>query len=128
MTHPTQRRKASMASKIRRMLAQGMTPKEIATKLRIDAQRVYYVRYQDNKKLGLGSLPATPEPTTTTTTITITAPVVTPTPIITPEPAAPPPAVFVADTSCSRYLPDPPTRPEQPTLWQRVKGWVSAWR
>ncbi len=112
MTHPTQRRKASMASKIRRMLAQGMTPKEIATKLRIDAQRVYYVRYQDNKKLGLGSLPP------------ITTPIVTPT----PEPVAPPPAVFVADTSCSRYLPDLPTPPEQPTLWQRVKGWVSAWR
>lgn len=46
----------SKAQKVRNMLDKGVAPKEIATKLKISPQAVYNIRYQHNKKNGLGSL------------------------------------------------------------------------
>jgi len=46
----------SKAQKVRNMLDKGIAPKDIATKLKISTQAVYNIRYQHNKKNGLGSL------------------------------------------------------------------------
>ena len=46
----------SKAQKVRNMLDKGVAPKEIAAKLKISPQAVYNIRYQHNKKNGLGSL------------------------------------------------------------------------
>jgi hypothetical protein len=46
----------SKAQKVRNMLDKGVSPKDIATKLKISPQAVYNIRYQHNKKNGLGSL------------------------------------------------------------------------
>lgn len=140
--NPTRRRKMTTSQKIRRMLSKGMPPREIASRLNINVQNVYNVQYQDRKK-GIASLPAaTPAPTAAPTPAP-TAPQTLgdlikqeqakvgqpapqpPTP--TPEPSAPTPAVFVADTSASRYLPDLPAPAPTPSLWQRVLGWFG-WR
>jgi hypothetical protein len=46
----------SKAQKVRNMLDKDIAPKDIATKLKISTQAVYNIRYQHNKKNGLGSL------------------------------------------------------------------------
>lgn len=124
--NPTRRRKMTTSQKIRRMLSKGMPPREIASRLNINVQNVYNVQYQDRKK-GIASLPAaTPAPTPAPPWLapTPTAPQ-PPTPA--PELSAPTPAVFVADTSASRYLPDLPAPAPTPSLWRRVLGWFG-WR
>lgn len=50
----------SKAQKVRNLLDQGISPKDIARKLRISPQAVYNIRYQYNKKNGLGSLRVQP--------------------------------------------------------------------
>lgn len=51
----------SKAQKVRNLLDKGLSPKDISRKLKISPQAVYNIRYQYNKKNGLGSL--RPEPT-----------------------------------------------------------------
>lgn len=46
----------SKAQRVRNMLDKGASPQEIAKKLKISPQAVYNIRYQHNKKNGLGSL------------------------------------------------------------------------
>lgn len=132
--NPTRRRKMTTSQKIRRMLSKGMPPREIASRLNINVQNVYNVQYQDRKK-GIASLPAaTPSPTAPQTLgdlikqeqAKVEQPAPQP-PAPTPEPSAPTPAVFVADTSASRYLPDLPAPAPTPSLWRRVLGWFG-WR
>ena len=49
-------KKLSRAGKVRKLLAEGKTPREIATQMKITPQAVYNIRYQMNKKGGLGAL------------------------------------------------------------------------
>jgi hypothetical protein len=132
------RRPAPRTVKIRRMLSKGMPPREIASRLNINVQNVYNVQYQDRKK-GIASLPAaTSAPTAAPTTPQTLGDLIKQEqdkvgqfapqpPAPTPEPSAPTPAVFVADTSASRYLPDLPAPAPTPSLWRRVLGWFG-WR
>lgn len=50
-------KKLSTSKKIRRMLDKGYTAKEIAAKLNCNVQLVYNVKWYDNKRKGIGSLP-----------------------------------------------------------------------
>lgn len=133
------RRKMTNSQKIRRMLSKGMAPRDIAARLNTNVQNVYNVQYQDRKK-GIASLPAAAPTAPATPTPAPAAPQTlgdlikqeqvkaeqpTPQPVAPVVPIAPTPAVFVADTSASRYLPDPPA--PAPSLWQRVLGWFG-WR
>ena len=54
------RKKLSRAAKVRNMLDKGMKPREIAGQLLIPVQTVYNIRYQYNKKKGIGALPVPP--------------------------------------------------------------------
>jgi len=47
----------SKAAKVRKMLGDGVPPKEIAKKLGIKPQNVYNIKYQASKKQGVGALP-----------------------------------------------------------------------
>ena len=49
-------KKLSRAGKIRKLLSEGKTPREIATQMKITPQIVYNIRYQMNKKGGIGAL------------------------------------------------------------------------
>jgi hypothetical protein len=51
-------RKSSRATKVRKLLNEGMSPKEVAEKLKMKPQTVYNIRYQANKKQGIGALDA----------------------------------------------------------------------
>lgn len=53
-------KRLSLARKVRRMVEDGYTTKDIVTKLKVKPQVVYNVRYQINKAKGLGSLPKHP--------------------------------------------------------------------
>ena len=54
------KKKLSRAAKVRNMLDKGMKPREIADQLSIPVQTVYNIRYQYNKKKGIGALPKPP--------------------------------------------------------------------
>lgn len=54
------RKKLSRAAKVRNMLDKGMKPRDIADQLVIPVQTVYNIRYQYNKKKGVGALPKPP--------------------------------------------------------------------
>jgi transposase-like protein len=47
----------SKAAKVRKMLGDGVPPKEIAKRLGIKPQNVYNIKYQASKKQGVGALP-----------------------------------------------------------------------
>jgi transposase-like protein len=49
-------KKQSRAAKVRKLLSEGVSPKEIAKKLNMNVQTVYNIRYQANKKQGVGAL------------------------------------------------------------------------
>jgi hypothetical protein len=50
------RKRASKSKQIRRLLAKGLTPKEIAAKVGVNVNHVYHVRWYDNNKAGIASL------------------------------------------------------------------------
>ena len=50
----------SKAEKVRKMLSEGIPPKEIARRVGVKPQNVYNIKYQTNKKQGIGALPKPP--------------------------------------------------------------------
>ena len=57
-------KKSKTTHKVIALLEQGFPPKAIAQRLGIERQRVYSIKYMENKKRGLGALgKATPKPT-----------------------------------------------------------------
>ena len=57
-------KKTSITQRIIKMLEEGRSPKYIAERVGVDRQRVYSVKYMENKKKGLGALgKSTPKPT-----------------------------------------------------------------
>lgn len=54
------RKKLSRAAKVRNMLDKNIKPKDIALALKMPVQTVYNIRYQYNKKKGIGALPKPP--------------------------------------------------------------------
>ena len=61
------RTKISRTTKIRGMIAEGFTTKDICEKLRCDPQSVYNLRWQMRRAQGLGALASTDTPTDTPT-------------------------------------------------------------
>lgn len=102
-------KRLSLARKVRRMVEDGYTTKDIVAKLKIKPQVVYNVRYYINKKKGLASLgKSIPAPTTGIGALPKRRgrPSKMGTGIVAPErnaPIAPPPASL--------------------SLWERVKRW-----
>jgi len=127
------KRKLSMAEKVRRLIDQGYTNKAIIEKLGIKPRVVYNMRYQLNKARGLGAIgQVTPTPTEG-----IGAPpkkrkytrrLPAGTGINPPDPALVGPPI-VTTPNGEGLVPKPgefkelPITMEQPTLWQRIKGW-----
>ena len=124
------KRKMSVSAKVRRMVDQGHTNKDIIEKLGVKPQAVYNIRYQINKARGLGALgTAAPSPAGG-----IGAPpkrkytrrVKAGTGITAPAPEPQTAQNFWHDAPVKRegepvYMPIAMIEP--PTLWQRVKGW-----
>ena len=88
------RKKKSPTQRVRELIEQGHSNKDIVAQLNCKPQVVYNVRYQINKSKGLGALGQRK------------------TGISTPPMWSPPP-----------LMPMPITMEEPPTLWQRIKGW-----
>jgi hypothetical protein len=88
------RKKKSVSQRVRTLIEQGHSNKDIVAQLKCKPQVVYNVRYQINKSKGLGALSQQG------------------TGISTPLVWNPPP-----------LMPMPITMEEPPTLWQRIKGW-----
>lgn len=88
------RKKKSPTQRVRELIEQGHSNKDIVAQLNCKPQVVYNVRYQINKTKGLGALGQRE------------------TGISTPPMWSPPP-----------LMPMPITMEEPPTLWQRIKGW-----
>ena len=88
------RKKKSVSQRVRTLIEQGHSNKDIVAQLKCKPQVVYNVRYQINKTKGLGAL------NQQGTGISVT-------------PAWSPPPL----------MPMPITMEEPPTLWQRIKGW-----
>lgn len=107
------RKKMTTAAKIRRMLAKGYEPKEIARRLDCPVQQVYTVRYHENRKMGIGALVTeTPAP----------IPVVG---VATPKKRGRPRKETVDTSDREKVEPVrvamPVVIPTKPSLWQRVK-------
>ena len=117
------RRPTPRTVKIRRMLAEGTAPREIAARLKIDPQIVHNVRWLDKKRDAsstvviqthsgrtledlLATQIAQAQTQDVQARLSYDTPVHTPTAV-----------VFVADTSA----------PAAPSAWSRVKGWFG-WR
>ena len=95
------RKKKSVSQRVRTMIEQGHSNKDIVAQLKCKPQVVYNVRYQINKSKGLGAL--------SQQGTGISAPPATP--------VWNPPAIMHAPEVL------PITMEEPPTLWQRIKGW-----
>ena len=91
------RKKKSASQRVRTLIEQGHSNKDIVAQLKCKPQVVYNVRYQINKSKGLGAL----QQQGTGISVLATTPVWSP------------PAL----------MPMPITMEEPPTLWQRIKGW-----
>lgn len=132
------RKKMTLAARIRRMLAKGYEPAEVARRLDCDVQRVHTVRYLERKKMGVATLPQA---------------VVVPTPAVgvaTPKKRGRPRKVLPKEDSSAPekyefgtpllnamlqttpaqrvHAAHPSVIPTKPTLVQRVKGWFASWR
>ncbi len=107
------RKKMSTAAKIRRMLAKGYEPKEIARRLDCPVQQVYTVRYHENRKMGIGAL---------VTEKSAPIPVVG---VATPKKRGRPRKETVDTSDVEKMEPVrvamPVVIPTKPSLWQRVK-------
>lgn len=115
------RRKRSRADRIRHMLEQGATTREIVAKLRIKPQQVYNVRYHMNKSKGLGAI--APQPAEQAGTGIAALPEMPTRLEVTLAPLPPMVgSVSVVGSAVTRQ-PLPPEPP--PTLWQRVKNWFT---
>ena len=117
------KQKPSMASRVRKMIEQGSSNKEIIEKLKIKPQIVYNMRYQLNKERGLGAIgKPTPAPASGIGTPPKQRRKVRAGTGITPP--APEPAInSLPITKPGEFVEMPITMVEPPSLWQRIKGW-----
>ena len=111
------RKKKSVSQRVRTLIEQGHSNKDIVAQLKCKPQVVYNVRYQINKSKGLGALQQQGTG--------ISAP-----PLVNPAPYKPITANVTPNTTPIKAgewvdLHLPITMIEPPTLWQRVKGWFS---
>lgn len=103
----------SKTARVRRLIEQGLTTKEIVTKLKVRPQVVYNVRYHYNKSRGLGAI--APQPAERVGTgITSALPEVPPRMEVSLAPMPPMAGSIVAVSI-----------PTQPTLWERFKRWFT---
>lgn len=125
------RKKMTLAAKIRRMLAKGYEPQDIARRLDCDVSRVHTVRYLEKKKDGIGALVTeTPKP----------IPVVG---VATPKKRGRPRKVQPQQDSSSQeersvltevtpaqrvHAAHPTIIYTKPSMVQRVKEWFASWR
>lgn len=122
------KRKMSMSAKVRRMIDQGHTNKDIIEKLGIKPQAVYNIRYQINKARGLGAIgkpaPAPADgigaPPRRTRKVKAGTGITAPAPKPQPTQSAWP---YDAPVKREGEPVLPITMIEPPTLWQRIKGW-----
>lgn len=135
------RKKMTLAARIRRMLAKGYEPTDIARRLDCDVQRVHTVRYLDRKKAGIGALVTeTPKPIPV---VGVATPKKRgrPRKVLPKEDSSAPEkytfgtplldamAPLVQTTPAQRvHAAHPSVIPTKPTLVQRVKGWFASWR
>ena len=119
-------KKMTTAAKIRRMLAKGYEPKEIARRLDCTVQQVYTERYKETRRMGIGTL-VTEEPKA--------IPVVG---VATPRKRGRPRKVQPQQDSSSQEervevevastAPVPVVIQTKPSMVQRVKEWFASWR
>jgi len=104
------RKKKSVSQRVRTLIEQGHSNKDIVAQLKCKPQVVYNVRYQINKSKGLGALSQQGTGISAPPLAVWTSPSITPntTPI-----------------KAGEWVDLPITMIEKPTLWQRVKGWFS---
>ena len=129
------RKRTPIAHKVRNMIEQGHTTKEIVAKLKVKPQIVYNMRYQVNKAKGLGSIgkpaPAPTEGVGTPPKRKYTRKVRAGTGINAPDPAP----IVTLPNGTSYVLPKPVSQAEpgevmpitmieRPSLWQRITGWL----
>jgi hypothetical protein len=104
------RKKKSVSQRVRTLIEQGHSNKDIVAQLKCKPQVVYNVRYQINKSKGLGALGQQG------TGISAPAPYKPITANVTPNTTP-----IKAGEWVDIHLPI--TMEEPPTLWQRIKGW-----
>lgn len=102
-------KRLSLARKVRRMVEDGYTTKDIVTKLKVKPQMVYNVRYYINKQKGLASLgKSIPAPTTGIGAL--------------PKRRGRPPKAGTGIVAPKRETPITPL-PASLSLWERIKRW-----
>lgn len=128
------RRPMTMSAKIRRALAQGMTPKEIAKRYKCDLNYIHSVRWTDRRKQKEREQNLPPAGSTVDFTFDASSQsftqIVTPPPPPAVTPTAPTPhpeqqsgIVLLIDKK--EAAPNPPAVEERKlTLWERVKLWA----
>ena len=124
------RKKMTLAAKIRRMLAKGYEPTDIARRLDCDVQRVHTVRYMEKKKLGVASLPEAKALPTPAVGVATPKKRGRPRKVLPKEDSSSPEkSVLVTVTPAQRvHAAHPTVIYTKPTLAQRVKGWFASWR
>lgn len=124
------RKKMTLAAKIRRMLAKGYEPTDIARRLDCDVQRVHTVRYLEKKKGGIGSLPEAKAVPTPAVGVATPKKRGRPRKVLPKEDSSSPEkSVLVTVTPAQRvHAAHPTVIYTKPTLVQRVKGWFASWR
>jgi hypothetical protein len=100
------RKKKSVSQRVRTLIEQGHSNKDIVAQLKGKPQVVYNVRYQINKSKGLGALGQQGTGISTP-------------PFFNPAQNA----YQYAPGNTGEWVDLPITMEEPPTLWQRIKGW-----
>jgi hypothetical protein len=132
------RRPMTLAYKIRRALAQGMTPKEIAKKYRTDLNYINGIRWQDKRKQKEREQNLPPAGATVDFTFDASSQSFTQivTPPVTPAPVTPPTSVNLPTNSSQQSgivllidkkeaAPNPVAVEERKlSLWEKFKFWA----
>lgn len=123
-------KKMTLAAKIRRMLAKGYEPTDIARRLDCDVQRVHTVRYLEKKKMGVASLPeAKAVPTPAVGVATPKKRGRPPKVLPKEDSSSPEKSVLVTVTPAQRvHAAHPTVIYTKPTMVQRVREWFASWR
>lgn len=98
-------KRQNKAKQVRRLLAKGLTPKEIATKINVSPNYVYTIRWHANKTAGIASLKNSKKESKGIEQV----------PFV-PLPDPPQNAYAYKEVS--------PFPPIKPTFWQRVRDFV----